>query len=169
MNETLLTVFVGLAALAIFIQMGVLIALYASSRRASERLQRISKELDEDLLPMIRDAKILLAEATPKVREILDNITVLSATARQDVERISATANEITDRVREKMARADELVTRTFTRVEETSENVQHLISSPMRQISGVLTGVAAGMAEFLGSRKVQRQKNAMPRDEMFI
>jgi len=38
-----------------------------------------------------------------------------------------------------------------------------------MRQVSGVLTGVAAGLAEFLGSRKVQRQKNAMPRDEMFI
>jgi hypothetical protein len=31
------------------------------------------------------------------------------------------------------------------------------------------MTGVAAGLAEFLGSRKLQRQKNAMPRDEMFI
>ncbi len=169
MNENLLTAFVGLATLAIVIQMGVLIALYAASRRDSERLQRVSKELEEYLLPMIRDAKILLAEATPKVREILDNVTMLSATARQDVGRISATANEINDRVREKMARADELVTRTFTRVEETSENVQQLIASPMRQISGVLTGVVAGMAEFLGSRKVQRQKNATPRDEMFI
>jgi len=61
------------------------------------------------------------------------------------------------------------LLTRTLTRVEATTENVQHLISSPMRQVSGVLSGVAAGLAEFLGSRKVQRQKNAMPRDEMFI
>ena len=169
MNENLLTAFVGLAALAIIIQMGVMIALYASARKASEQMLRISKKLDEDLLPVVRDAKILLDESTPKVREILENITALSATARQDVERISATANEITDRFREKMARADELVARTFTRVEETSKNAQHLISSPMRQISGVLTGVAAGMAEFLGSRKVQRQKNAMPRDEMFI
>jgi methyl-accepting chemotaxis protein len=169
MNENLLTAFVGLAALAIVIQMVVLIALFVSSRKASEQLQRISKELDENLLPMIRDARILLAEATPKVREILDNISVLSATARQDVERISATANEINDRVREKIMRADELVTRAFTRVEETTENVQHMMSSPMRQVSGVMAGVAAGLAEFLGSRKVQRQRNAMPRDEMFI
>jgi ABC-type transporter Mla subunit MlaD len=147
----------------------VLIALFVSSRKTGERLQRLSKEMEENLLPMIRDAKILLAESTPQVREILQNLAVLSATARQDAERISSTANEINDRVRQQLARADELVTRTLTRVEATTENVQHLISSPMRQVSGVLTGVAAGLAEFLGSRKVQRQKNAMPRDEMFI
>jgi len=169
MNENLLTAFVGLTALAIVVQMGVLIALFVSSRKASERLQRLSKEMEENLLPLIRDTKILLAESTPQVREILQNLNVLSATARQDAERISSTANEINDRVRQQVARADELVTRTLTRVEETTENVQHLIASPMRQVSGVLTGVAAGLAEFLGSRKVQRQKNAMPRDEMFI
>jgi methyl-accepting chemotaxis protein len=169
MNENLLTVFVGLTALAIVVQMGVLIALFVSSRKTGERLQRLSKEMEENLLPMIRDAKILLAESTPQVREILQNLAVLSATARQDAERLSSTANEINDRVRQQLARADELVTRTLTRVEATTENVQHLISSPMRQVSGVLTGVAAGLAEFLGSRKVQRQKNAMPRDEMFI
>jgi len=169
MTENLLTVFVGLAALAIIIQMGVLIALLISSRKASERLQRVSKEMEENLLPMIRDTKILLAESTPKVRELLDNLIVLSAIVRQDAERISSTANEITDRVRQQAARADELVTRTLNRVEETTANVQHAISSPIRQVSGVLNGVAAGLAEFLGSRKLQQRKNAMPRDEMFI
>jgi methyl-accepting chemotaxis protein len=157
MTEILLTVFMGLTALAIVIQMGMLIALFVFSKKASERLQ--------SLLPMIRDTKILLAEATPKVREVLDNLAVLSATARQDAERFSSTANEITDRVREQVVRADELVTRTLNRAEETTETVQQVI----RQISGVMTGVAAGLAEFLGSRKLQRQKNARPRDEMFI
>ena len=168
MTETL-TVFVGLTALAIVIQMAVLIALFVSSIKASKRLQGISKEMEENLLPIIRDAKILLAESTPKVREILENLTVLSVTARRDAERISSTANEITDRVCRQVVRADELVTRTLDRVEETTENVQHAIRSPLRQISGVLTGVAAGLAEFLGSRKLRQRKNAMPRDEMFI
>jgi methyl-accepting chemotaxis protein len=169
MTENLLTVFVGLTALAIVVQMGVLIALFVSSRKTGERLQGISKEMEENLLPLIRDTKILLAEATPQVREILQNLTLLSATARQDAERISSTANEINNRVRQQAARADEMVTRALNRVEATTENVQHVIASPMRQISGVLAGVAAGLAEFLGSRKLQRHKNAMPRDEMFI
>ena len=157
MTKILLTVFMGLTALAIVIQMGMLIALFVFSKKASERLQ--------SLLPMIRDTKILLAEVTPQVREVLDNLAVLSATARRDAERFSSTANAITDRVREQVVRADELVTRTLNRAEETTETVQQVI----RQISGVMTGVSAGLAEFLGSRKLQRQKNAMPRDEMFI
>jgi len=101
MTEILLTVFMGLTALAIVIQMGVLIALFVSFQKASERLQ--------SLLPMIRDTKILLAEVTPQVREVLDNLAVLSATARRDAERFSSTANAITDRVREQVVRADEL------------------------------------------------------------
>ncbi len=169
MNENLLTVFVGLTALAILIQMGVLLAIFVSLKKTSEQLQRLSKEMQEDLLPMIRDTKVLLTEATPKVRQILDNLAALSATARQDAERISLTANQINDKVRQQMARADELVARTLGRVEKATENVQQAITSPMRQISAVMTGVAAGLAEFLGSRKVQRHRNAMPRDEMFI
>jgi methyl-accepting chemotaxis protein len=124
MSENLLTVFMGLTALAVVIQMGMLIALFVFSKRTNERLQ--------SLLSMIRDTKILLAETTPKVRGILDNLTVRSTTARQDAERISSTANEITDRVREQVVRADELVTRTLNRVEETTETVQQVI----RQIS---------------------------------
>jgi uncharacterized protein with PhoU and TrkA domain len=169
MNEKLLTVFVGLTALAIVIQMGVLIALFVVSKKISERLQSLSKEMEENLLPMIRDTKILLAEASPKVWEVLEDLTVLSATARQDAELISSTANKITDRVRQQVVRADELVTRTLNRVEETTETVQQVIKSPIRQISGVLIGVAAGLAEFLGSRKLQRHKHAMPSNEMFI
>jgi len=124
MSENLLTVFMGLTALAVVIQMGMLIALFVFSKRTNERLQ--------SLLSMIRDTKILLAETTPKVRGILDNLTVRSTTARQDAERISSTANAITDRVREQVVRADELVTRTLNRVEETTETVQQVI----RQIS---------------------------------
>jgi methyl-accepting chemotaxis protein len=124
MSENLLTVFMGLTALAVVIQMGMLIALFVFSKRTNERLQ--------SLLSMIRDTKILLAETTPKVRGILDNLTVRSTTALQDAERISSTANEITDRVREQVVRADELVTRTLNRVEETTETVQQVI----RQIS---------------------------------
>jgi hypothetical protein len=148
MTETLLTVSMGVTALAVVIQMGILIALFVFSKKASERLQ--------SLLPRIRDTKILLAEATPKVREVLDNLVVLSATVRQDAERISSTANEITDRVCAHVVRADELVTRMLNRVEETTETVQQV----KRQMSGVRTGVAAGLAKFLGSRKLQRQKN---------
>jgi len=47
MTETLLTVFMGVTALAVVLQMGILIALFFFSKKASERLQ--------SLLPRIAD------------------------------------------------------------------------------------------------------------------
>jgi len=47
MTETLLTVSMGVTALAVVIQMGILIALFVFSKKASERLQ--------SLLPRIAD------------------------------------------------------------------------------------------------------------------
>ncbi len=169
MNETLLAVFVAITAVAIILQMGVLIALYASSRKARESLQSVSRQMEENVLPLFRDLRMLLSETGPKLRDTVDNLSVTSATVRQQTEKLGAAADEITNRVRLQATRLDEIFSRTLDRVEHTGETVQHAIRSPARQISGVLTGVAAALAELRGSRKWQRQKNAMPRDEMFI
>jgi hypothetical protein len=38
-----------------------------------------------------------------------------------------------------------------------------------MRRMSGVLTGVMAGLGEFIGGRRVRRQTKAVPNEDMFI
>lgn len=169
MNGTLLTVFVGLTALAIVVQMGVLIALYLTSKKTAARLETISSEIKEDLIPMIREARTMLEQSGPKVRETVENLTAISTTLRQQTERINATAADAVDRVRLQVLRADQMATRALDRVEETTTTIQNAVASPVRQLSALLTGVLAGVAEFSGTRKLHRQKSAMPRDEMFI
>ncbi|MGA2991291.1 MAG: hypothetical protein ABSD88_12515 [Candidatus Korobacteraceae bacterium] len=169
MNQTLLAVFVGITALAIVIQMGVLIALYASSRKTGASLRSLSRQVEENVLPLFRDLRALLSETGPKLREAVDNLNVASATVRQETERLGSAADEIATHVRSQATRVNEMFTRTLDRVEHTRESVQQVISSPARQVSGILSGVAAAIAELRGSRKWQRQKSAMPRDEMFI
>lgn len=169
MNENLLAVFVGITALAIVIQMGVLIALYVSSKKTRESLQLVSREMQENVLPLFRDLRILLSETGPKLRETVENLSITSATLRQETDRLGGTVNEVATRVRQQAIRVDEMFTRTLDRVEHTGETVQHAIRSPAKQISGVLTGVAAAIAELRGNRRLQRRKRAIPHDEMFI
>ena len=169
MNETLLTVFVGLTALAILIQMAVLIALYVSSKKTRESVQLVTRELEQTVLPLFRDLRTLVSESGPKLREAIDNLTATSATVRQESDRLGQAANDVADRVRRQAERVDQMLTRTLDRVEHTRETVQHAIRSPVQRFSGVLTAVAAGLAELRGNRKIQRQKSAVPRDEMFI
>jgi hypothetical protein len=63
--------------------------------------------------------------------------------------------------------RADEMVTRTMDKVEETSEKVQHTVLSPVRHVSGILAGLSAGVNAFFTGQK--RRGNGAPNDEMFI
>ncbi|PYX82453.1 MAG: hypothetical protein DMG70_14910, partial [Acidobacteria bacterium] len=86
-------------------------------------------------------------------------------------QRLDATVNDIIDRTRLQVIRADELVNRTLDKVEETTEIVHHTVVSPIRQVAGLVQGLSAGLQYFLGRRRTNRAREAMgvPQDELFI
>jgi len=88
---------------------------------------------------------------------------------RAQIERIDATVSDVIDRTRLQVIRADELVNGTMDRLEETRDVVHKTVISPIRQISGVVQGVTAGLEFLIGSRRRQRDGVTVPQDEMFI
>ncbi len=169
MNETLLTVFIAVTAVAVVIQMAILAALYFTTRKTSARVEALAKQVEEKALPALTMANEMLVDAKPKLKTILDNMMVTTTTVREQAERLNVTLSDIVDRTRLQVIRADELVSRTMDRVEETTEAVHHVVLSPVRQLSAMMTGLMAGIGEYVGGRKVRRQERAVPQDEMFI
>jgi hypothetical protein len=169
MNETLLTVFIAVTAVAVVLQMAILAALYFSTKKTSARVEAIAKQVEEKALPVLTMANEMLTDAKPKFETILDNMTVTTTTVREQAERLNVTLSDIVDRTRLQVIRADELVSRTMDRVEETTEAVHHVVLSPVRQLSAMMTGLMAGIGEYVGGRRVRRQERAVPQDEMFI
>jgi methyl-accepting chemotaxis protein len=169
MNETLMTVFVGATCVAVILQMGILLALYITSRKTAERMEALAKRVEEQALPTIEKARILLDENTPKINSIMTDISSTTAIVKEQAARIATVMDDVVDRTRLQTIRADEMVTRTMDRLEETAETMQTVVLSPMRRMSGVLTGVMVGLGEFIGGRRVQRQSKAVPNEDMFI
>jgi hypothetical protein len=169
MNETLLTVFIAVTAAAVVLQMVILAALYFSVKETSERVEKVAKQVEEKAIPAITNAQEMLLEARPKITDVLDNMQVTAKLVRTQTERMNDTLDDIVDRTRLQVIRADEIVTRTMDRVEETTEAVHHVVLSPVRQLSAMMTGLMAGIGEYVGGRKVRRQERAVPQDEMFI
>jgi hypothetical protein len=62
----------------------------------------------------------------------------------------------------------DVLATRTLQRADVVAEAMQHVVMSPMRRVSALMEGVAAGVGKFVGGRKDPSAKPG-PTDEMFI
>jgi methyl-accepting chemotaxis protein len=168
-----LTIFIALTGVAVLLQAGVLLAMYISVRKSSERMEALATEVKTKILPTIEQAQQTLTEVRPKVETIVGNVEETTSVLRSQLARIDATINDVVDRARLQIIRGDELLTRTMDRVEHTSDIVQKTVVSPVRQISGLMQGITVGLEYFFargrkngGSRGERRP---VPQDEMFI
>jgi hypothetical protein len=169
-----LTIFIAVTSAAVVLQMLILLGMYLAVRKLSASVASITDETQSRLLPLLDNAKVMQQEvktfietARPKIDVILDNAAHVTTTARADFARVQATLNDVLDRTRLQVIRADEMVTRTMDRVEDTSERVQHSVMSPVRKVSGIVQAVGVGVGTFFNSQK--RPRNGGPNDEMFI
>ncbi len=173
MNEsTLLMIFIGVSSLAIVIQAVILAGMYAATKKTSAQIEKLAEEVRTKALPAVESVQMMIVDNKGKVEEIIDNLTVVTTTARSQLVRIDATLNDVLDRTRLQVMRADELATSTMDRIEETTEIVQHTIISPVRRINGVLSALSTGMGMFVAGRRAQKaspKAGAGQQEDMFI
>jgi hypothetical protein len=171
--ENLIPLFVALTGAAVVLQAGLLAAMYLAMRKTSTRMETLADEVKTKALPALETTQSMLAEIRPKVEVIAENLMATSTVVRDEAQRIDAAVNDLVDRARLQVIRADDMLTRTLDRVEETSEIVQKTVTSPVRHVSGVIKGVTAGLEFLIGNRGKnggsREARRPVPQDEMFI
>jgi len=172
--DNLTPIFIAVTAAAVILQAGLLLGMYLAMRKTSTRLESLAEEVKTKALPTIDSAQALLADIRPKLQVIADNLAETTSTVREQVQRVDATVNDVVDRARLQVIRADDLLSRTLDRVEETSEIVHKTVVSPVRQFSGLIQGLTAGIEFFVAGRgrkngRSRDPRRPMPQDEMFI
>jgi methyl-accepting chemotaxis protein len=155
-NTTLLTVFVGLVALALLVQAFALIVLAANSVKAIKGLAQSVDELKQKALPLIdsvteisRSAQSMVTETAPKVRAIADNLVETSDLVRGTAQHFEETLADANRRTQRQVARVDEMVSATLAATVELAEIVGNGIRGPA-QIIAKLAGQAKLFAEGL-------------------
>jgi len=158
-NETWLTIFVVVTAVAVVLQMGILLALYLRMKQSSARVDALAEQ-----------AQAILADVGPKVKQIAGDLTEVSAAARKQMGRLDATLSDFVDRTRLQVIRADEMVRRALDKVEETSELVQLNVLSPIRKVAGLAQALTVAIETFTRRGKPARDAARAPEDEeLFI
>jgi methyl-accepting chemotaxis protein len=168
-----LTIFIGVTAAAVVLQMFILAGIFIAVLKLSSRLDKVADEMKTQALPLLDNLKAILADikrtvetSTPKVELVIDNVAGITTTAHAGISRVESTVNDMLDRARLQIIRADEMLTRAMDQVEETSERVAHSVTSPVKHASGVMQGISAGVNAYFGQK---RQGKGGPSDEMFI
>jgi hypothetical protein len=168
--NNLVPLFIIATAFAVVIQAGILVALFLAVRQTSKRVESLATEVKVKAIPTMETAQAMLVELRPRINDIVANVDESARMARGQMERLDVTVSDIVDRTRLQVIRADELVNRTLDRVEETSEMVHRTVISPIRQFSGLMSGLSAGIEYFLGHKRRSRSEGAgVPQDELFI
>ena len=165
--ETRFTVLLIELGVGIAIEIALFIAILMVVRRSAKRMESLADEFQRRALPTLAAAQELITNTKPKIEEIISNAAESTATLKVQIERLDSTVGDIVDRTRLHVIRADNLVGRTLDRVEETTNVVHSTVISPIRQVSGIMQGITAGLGALLGRRS--KASGNGQRDEMFI
>lgn len=166
--DNLLTIFIVVTSLAVVLQAGILVGMFVALRKTSAKVESLAEEVKTKVLPTAELAHSMMSDLRPKIENVVDNVSVSTTVLRTQLERVDATLTDIVDRTRLQVIRADEFVTSTMDKLEETRESVQRTVVSPVRHVSGLMHGLTVGL-ETLFSRRRDRNSATVPQDEMFI
>ncbi|HVP42659.1 MAG TPA: hypothetical protein VMS96_04470 [Terriglobales bacterium] len=167
--------FIVIAAVAIVLQLAVLSAMALSIKKTTEQLTKMVSDVQSRTLPILETTNSILSDTKPRLDIITNNLTETSVIVKKQMQRLESTMDDIVDRTRLQVIRADEMVTRTLDRVEETTDVVHHTVISPVRQVSAVVQGITSALGVFMGSDKRRKRKEgerarkATQDEELFI
>jgi len=170
--DPVLKIFIYATAVAVILQMFILLGLALSLRKTSAKVEMLASEVHGRALPILSSAETIINQSRGKIDIVMNNLVSTTGTLKTQMDRLDATVNDIVDRTRLQVIRADDIVTRTLDRVEETSEMVQNTVVSPVRQISGIMQGVSAGLSAFFSHNRGRRRRanaRVTQDEELFI
>lgn len=160
-----ITIFSGVAAGALVIQVLLLISIYRSAKATQERVSSFVERVQ----PLADTSLRTVEEVRQQARELLGKAQQIAETTRQQVARIDDLLVEAGSRARRQMDRLDQVLETTMERAEETSAQVQQTILSPVREINAWAAGVRAIVNYLATRRKVSTVERATQDEELFI
>ncbi|HEY1802452.1 MAG TPA: hypothetical protein VGG46_16105 [Terriglobales bacterium] len=164
-----LPIFIAVTAAAVVLQAAILGAMFFAMRKTSSRVEQLAADLTTKVLPTAELVHSMVSELRPKIESAVTDASETAALVHSQLERFDVTLNDIIDRTRLQVIRADEFVGRTLDRVEQTTEIMHRTVVSPVRQISALMQGLSVGFGSLFGARRTRRNGSPVPQDEMFI
>ena len=161
---TLLTIFVGLATIALIVQAAMLLGMFLVAREVRSKVLVILPEA-QTILGIVR-------RTTEKVETHVDRIgntsgAILDVT-KQQLARVDGLLGDATQRAKLQMDRAEMVLDDTMTRVQTTVSFVQSGVVRPVREIHGIFAGVRTALSH-LGRSRRPTVDHATSDEEMFI
>jgi hypothetical protein len=168
--ETWVAVFVIVAAVAIVLQAGLLMAMFFQTRRTMDGLERFTSDLESRLGPILSRVQVLLEDTQPKISEMVADAAHVVYLARAQAQKVDRVFTEASDRLRGQVVRADRILTGALEAVEDAGSKFSHGVWRPVQKVSALVQGIRVGL-DLLRSRRAgrRREEPLEQEEELFI
>ena len=139
-------IFTAVTSVGVLIQAFVLLGMFFAVKKATGEVRELSDQLKQHLVPTLAITRNLVEDISPKVKVATSNLVEASSILRSQAEHINKTVAHVADIAQAQASRVDEMATAVLDGITQATAAVQHGIASPLKQVTGVLNGLRAGL-----------------------
>jgi hypothetical protein len=165
-TQTLLVIFVAVAAISILMQAGFTVAIFFGARKAQKKLMELADDVRLHALPVIMSSREVVQDISPKLKAITENLTVTTATLRSKADQIGGVVSDVSNRAHAQASRVDGMVKGTLDGLTSAVQAIEHGVAVPVRQMNGLLNGLRAGV-DVLRKKTPTNHRDA--EDDLFV
>lgn len=160
----IITIFTGVAAVALVIQTIALVGMFNGARAIRRRIVELADRAE----PIMDSTRRLVEETRQHARDILGKVHDITEVTRAQVVKVDGLLTEVTVHTRSSLERIDRMTEETAERVEETITEVQRTILAPVRGINGAAAAVRAVVGH-LAKRRTTIDGRPTQEEDLFI
>jgi methyl-accepting chemotaxis protein len=167
-HEWILTIFVAVTAIAVVIQVLILLAVSKALVQVAKTMERIQNSFEQDVQPALKTFNEILTAASAPTRKILGNLAETTDLLRARAQTADALAAEVLERARAQVIRADQFIAGSLEMMQHATEAVERGVMVPVREMTALLAGLREGLAFFFRRSRSARE-GAPAEEQLFI
>lgn len=168
-HETVLTIFIIIAAAAIVLQAFSMFGLYMAMRKIKGEVADLRADINRRIDPLAESLTEIVGNSRDPLRSITADLAEVARVLRERTGSVDEVLDDLLDRFRLQVIRVDQTITDVLEKVDKTTTTVQRNIIGPVSEASAVLKGVQAGLDFFLSRRRASRTSDVPQDEQMFI
>ena len=163
--------FILIAAIAIVIQMAILLGMFLQLKTSMREFTRIANDLQARVDPILTRTNRILEDSEGRLSSVMGDAAEITRLARGQAQKMDRIFTETIERLRIQVIRADQILTGALEVVDEAGTKFRNTLWGPIRQASAVMKGIKVGL-DILRSQQERRPASeaaAEEDEELFI
>jgi uncharacterized protein YoxC len=160
-------------AISLVVQVSILAALFFTTRRTMQRLEKTVTDLNARAGPILTRVQILLDDTQPKISTMVSDAAHIVYLARGQAQKVDRVFTEAADRFRGQLVQLDRILSGTMEAVEDAGAQIKQSFWRPVQKASALVQGIKVGLdllrARKAASRTPGREEAPEQEEELFI